>query len=97
MMYAPSRVKKVWDIAEDLGYKKHFLRERGSYIIDDHYYLNKIANIPTINIIHLDPESANGSFFDHWHTVNDNLESIDINTLKVVGTVVLNVVYREKG
>ncbi|MCK5079669.1 MAG: M28 family peptidase [Bacteroidales bacterium] len=97
MMYAPSRVKKVWDIAEDLGYKKYFPGERGSYITDDHYYLNKIANIPTINIIHLDPESANGSFFEHWHTVSDNLESIDINTLKVVGTVVLNVVYREKG
>ncbi len=97
MMYAPSRVKKVWDMAEELGYGKYFPRERGSYITDDHYYVNNIANIPTINIIHLDPKSVNGSFFDHWHTVNDNLESIDRSSLKIVGTVILNVVYREKG
>jgi len=97
MMYAPSRVKKVWDVAEDLGYAKHFLRERGSFITDDHYYINNIINIPTINIIHLDPESVNGSFFDHWHTVSDDLEHIDKEILQVIGTVVLNVVYREKG
>jgi len=97
MMYAPSRVKKVWDMADDLGYGKYFPDEKGSYITDDHYYVNRIINIPTINIIHLDPESSNGSFFDHWHTVKDNMEFIDKNTLQVVGTVVLNVVYREKG
>jgi hypothetical protein len=96
MMYAPSRVKKVWDIARKLGYAKNFLDEEGSYITDDHYYVNRIINIPTINIIHLDPESTNGSFFDHWHTVNDNIEFIDRNTLEIVGNVVLNVVYREK-
>jgi len=95
MMYAPSKVKKVWDMAESLGYEKHFVRERGGYITDDHYYINKIIDIPTINIIHLDTESANGSFFDHWHTVNDNLEHIDRNTLLIVGEVVMNVVYRE--
>ncbi len=97
MMYAPSRVKKVWDIAKKLGYEKNFLDKDGSYITDDHYYVNRIINIPTINIIHLDAESTNGSFFDHWHTVNDNMEFIDKTTLRIVGDVVLNVVYREKG
>lgn len=95
MTYAPARVRKVWGLAQDLGYGSYFPSERGSYITDDHYYINTIINIPTINIIHLDASSANGSFFDHWHTVNDNMEHIDKNTLKVVGTVVLNVVYRE--
>lgn len=97
MMYAPSKVKKVWDAADTMGYGDYFVAERGGYITDDHYFINKIINIPTINIIHLDPESANGSFFDHWHTVNDNLEHIDKATLQVVGEVMLNVIYYEKG
>jgi Zn-dependent M28 family amino/carboxypeptidase len=97
MMYAPSKVKKVWDIADDMGYGDYFVNERGGYITDDHYYINKISNIPTINIIHLDTESENGSFFQHWHTVNDNLEHIDKATLQVVGNVMMNVVYLEKG
>lgn len=97
MMYAPSKVKKVWDMAEELGYGKYFIRERGGYITDDHYFINKIINIPTINIIHLNPSSANGSFFKHWHTVNDNLENIDKDALNMVGDVVINIVYRERG
>ena len=97
MMYAPSRVKKVWNMAAELGYDIYFPEEYGSYITDDHYFVNTIANIPTINIIHLEKEADQGSFFKHWHTVSDNMEFIDKNTLKVVGMVVLNVVYREKG
>ncbi len=95
MMYAPTKVKKVWDMAEKLGYEKHFPREKGGYITDDHYYVNTIIDIPTINIIHLNPESINGSFFPHWHTLNDNLDHIDKNTLGIVGEVVLSVVFHE--
>lgn len=97
MMYAPSRVKKVWDLAAGLGYSGYFPEEYGGYITDDHYFINTIANIPTINIIHLEQEPGTSSFFEHWHTTSDNMEHIDRNTLKVVGTVVLNVIYREKG
>lgn len=97
MMYAPARVRKVWNLAADLGHGDYFVNETGGYITDDHYYINTIINIPTINIIHLDPASANGSFFDHWHTMNDNMDHIDKNTLGVVGKVVLHVVYNEKG
>jgi Zn-dependent M28 family amino/carboxypeptidase len=97
MMYAPSKVKKVWNVAARMGYDDYFVEERGGYITDDHYYVNKIINIPTINIIHLDNESVNGSFFDHWHTVNDSMEHIDKLTLNVVGRVVMEVVYYERG
>lgn len=96
MMYAPSRVKKVWDIAAGLGYESYFPQEYGSYITDDHYFVNTIANIPTINIIHLEDDPESGSFFKHWHTMNDTMEHIDKNTLTIVGKVVLHVVYREK-
>lgn len=97
MVYAPSKVKKVWSTANSMGYGDYFVNERGGYITDDHYFINTIINIPTINIIHLDSKSANGSFYDHWHTVDDNLEQIDKTSLYVVGDVLIEVIYSEKG
>jgi len=94
MYYAPDINKKVWDLAAKLGHGDRFVFEQGGYITDDHYFVNRIARIPTINIIHLDPNSTNGSFFEYWHTVKDDMESIDRNTLGIVGEVVMNVVYK---
>jgi len=94
MYYAPDIGKKVWEIAGRLGYGDRFVFDNGGYITDDHYFINRIARIPTINIIHLDQSSSNGSFFEHWHTINDNMDHIDTNTLKMVGDVVLNVVFK---
>lgn len=96
MYYAPGVLKKVWDTAKSLGYGEFFIYEQAGAIIDDHYYINTLIGIPTIDIIHLDPESSSSSFFEHWHTVNDNLDVIDKTTLKAVGQVVLSVVYQEK-
>lgn len=95
MQYAGFVVDKVWDIAAQLGYRSQFVNQRGIPVNDDHVFVNRYANIPTIDIIHQDSESANGSFFDHWHTVNDNLDSIDKTTLRIVGEVVATVVYNE--
>lgn len=86
---------KVWHKAHELGYGDYFPLKLGNPITDDHIPMNTIAKIPTIDIIHLEPDSENGSFFEHWHTINDNLEHIDPSTLKMVGTVVANVVYNE--
>ena len=94
MYYAPDIKKKVWDLAGKLGHGDRFVFEQGGYITDDHYFVNKIARIPTINIIHLDPNSSNGSFFEYWHTVKDNMETIDRNTLGIVGEVVMNVIFK---
>ena len=69
--------------------------EEGTSINDDHVYVNKFANIPSIDIIHLDPSTGNRSFFEHWHTINDNMEHIDKKSLKIVGNVVLDVIYHE--
>lgn len=93
LYYAPHIVKKVWTMASNLGYSQYFPQEQGGYITDDHYYVNKIAGIPTINIIHL--EKGNNSFFKHWHTINDNLDSVDPKSLDIVGTVLLNLIYSE--
>jgi hypothetical protein len=96
MYYASDKVEKVWGIADDIGYGDWFPDERGGYINDDHYFVNTIANIPAINIIHLDPNSSNGSFFEYWHTVEDTIDKIDPETLQVVGDVVLAVIFRER-
>jgi glutaminyl-peptide cyclotransferase len=94
MYYAPVITKKVWELAGRLGYGDYFVFEQGAHITDDHYFINRDARIPTINIIHLDPASPNRTFFEHWHTVNDNIDQIDPHTLSVVGNVVLSVIFK---
>lgn len=91
MMFAPAIVNDVWSTAKSLGYNNYFINSEEGSIIDDHYYVNKYAKIPTINIIHT--ENSRTGFFEHWHTVNDNIENISPFTLKVVGEVVLKHIY----
>lgn len=94
--YAPDKVKKVWDIAKGLGYQDYFRDEKGNYINDDHYFINELAKIPAIDIIHLDPNSSNGSFYEYWHTTGDTFDKIDKETLRIVGEVLTKVVFMEK-
>ncbi len=93
--YASFAMDLVWNYAHDLGYDDYFVNRQGGATTDDHYFVNTIAKIPSIDIIHLDRETTNGSFFEHWHTTNDNLENIDKTTLKMVGHVLMTVVYNE--
>ncbi len=88
-------VDLVWSTAADMGYRDIFIDEPGGQITDDHYFVNKYAKIPSIDIIHLDPNSKNRSFFDYWHTIDDKIEHIDKQTLQIVGDVLMNVVYNE--
>lgn len=83
--YAMGHLQTVWDMAKNLGYGKWFVARESGSIIDDHYYINSIARIPTIDII--DYASDRG-FPTVWHTVNDTPENIDKATLQMVGEVV---------
>jgi hypothetical protein len=94
MLYAPNIVRKVWEAGQQLDYGHMFLNEDGSYITDDHYYVNMIRNIPTINIIHQDNTTQHG-FFPQWHTLNDNIDIIDSYTLRAVGETIIKVIYSE--
>jgi len=85
----------VWSTAADIGYGKYFLNEDGAPINDDHVHVNRIAKIPSLNIIHLEPISGPQSFFEQWHTVDDNLENISRESLAIVGDVVLTVIFNE--
>ena len=92
--FAPSLSNDVWRIARDLGYSDYFTNELGHPINDDHIYVNTIANIPMIDIIHLE-NNEDSSFYPYWHTLKDNIEQIDSKTLGMVGDVVVNVIYRQ--
>jgi Zn-dependent M28 family amino/carboxypeptidase len=94
MHYAARIVAKVWSKAFKFGFKDYFLNTAGNRITDDHFYVNKIAKIPMIDIIHQDNTTGTG-FTSTWHTLQDNIDSIDKYTLFVVGTTVLAVVYGE--
>ncbi len=92
MEYAPSIVNKVWDQASALGYNQYFIHQTTGDITDDHFYVNKLGQIPMIDIIEY--ESGSG-FGNYWHTQNDNMQVIDKATLKAVGQTLLQVLYNE--
>jgi len=92
--YAGSVVNTVWSQAKSLGFGQYFKDEKGGAITDDHIYVNKIAGIPSIDIIHYNPHSGTG-FGSYWHTTHDTMDNVDKNTLNAVGTTLMHVVYME--
>ncbi len=91
MHFAPAVMRMVWRKARELGFTKYFIDRESDPIIDDHLYINRIAGIPMIDIIHYD--SSAGGFFDEWHTTGDTMDVIDVQTLAAVGQTVLAVIY----
>jgi len=92
--YANSTLQKVWKKAHKLGFTKHFIYQKSPQILDDHYYVNTLAAIPTIDIIEYSPLTKN-NFNKHWHTHGDDMNNINRNTLKAVGQTVIEVIYNE--
>jgi len=82
---APEVVRRVWDVADELGHGEYFPQERGPAVNDDHVVLNE-AGIRTIDIIDFD--------YPAWHTTEDTPDKVDAATLGAVGDVVLEVVRR---
>lgn len=93
MYFAPGIVDKVWNTASGLGYGSYFINSTTGMITDDHVYVNRLANIPCIVIIHYN--SVSSDFFDHHHRVTDNMEQIDPEVLRITGHVVMQVVFDE--
>lgn len=92
--FAADYVYLVWQTAQSLGYGKYFRNEKGGHITDDHYYINTILGVRTLDIIQYNTNSNSG-FGEYWHTHNDNMSVIDRNTLKAVGHTVIEVIYRQ--
>jgi hypothetical protein len=91
--FAPDVVNKVWSTAKNLGYSSYFTDDKTGSTTDDHLYVNTIAKIPCIDIVHMSP--VTGSYGEHHHTHKDTMDIIDKNTLKMVGQTVLEVLWQE--
>lgn len=90
--YAPAVVDKVWNTALGSGYGAYFVNADAEPVTDDHYFVNSLAKIPTIDIIN----KTNAGFGNHWHTPADNMDIIDKSVLKAVGQTLINVIYTEQ-
>lgn len=91
---APHVVNKVWANANAAGYSDIFINTSRGAVTDDHVHINA-ASIPCIDIIEC-ANPATGSFPPTWHTLDDDMKSIDRNSLRAVGQTVLNTIYNEK-
>jgi hypothetical protein len=88
LQLAPEVVRRVWDLAEDLGHGEYFEQEVGRAVTDDHVVLNE-AGIRTIDIIDFD--------YPYWHTPEDTPDKVAAATLGAVGDVLLAVIRRQGG
>lgn len=94
MKYASDIVRKVWDAAATVGYSSYFVREQSGYITDDHISVNQ-AGLKTIDVISHYPDCQASSFGPTWHTIYDDMQHLDINTLKAVGQTIIQVLFSE--
>ncbi len=92
--YCKPIVDKVWTLAKNMNLGARFPNQIGGAINDDHRPLIA-AGISTIDII----ESRNpqtGGFNPTWHTLQDNIDNIDAETLGDVGKLITQLIYSEK-
>ena len=68
----------------------YFINQDGSEMTDDHAPINKLAQIPCVDILHYDVQE--NEFFEYHHTTQDDIKQIDKNTLKAVGQTLLEVI-----
>lgn len=90
MRYASHIMDKIWTVADALGYGKVFVNQKTDPILDDHLYVNQMAGIPMVDIVQ---NNVGVSFFPHWHTLNDNMDHVDRNSLKMVADILLKTIY----
>jgi hypothetical protein len=87
----PQIMDKVWDMAHSLGYWE-FEDEQGSYVNDDHVILME-HGIPCIDIIDFNyPDRTHR----YWHTLQDTPDKCSAQSLKIIGDVMLELIYNEK-
>ncbi len=88
LQYAPSQQRTIWDAANSLGFS-NFTYAQTNPTIDDHLYINTIAGIPTVDIVHYDISKSGYAFWHHRQS--DTMQNIDAKTLKQVGQTILYV------
>ncbi len=87
--YAPTLTRDIWQIAHELGFGPFFPTTVGKHILDDHIPLND-AGLRTVDMIDFEYGPENSL----WHTPRDVPENTSPETLRMVGEVVAELVYR---
>jgi hypothetical protein len=93
MKFAPALVNELWAIGKEKGYDNLFLNKEGNSISDDHVIINRILEIPTIDIIRHSPSEEGAQFAPYWHTHQDNMSIISKETLNGIGSVLTELIY----
>lgn len=88
---APNAVRRVWEVAREVGMDSVFLARTGEALEGEHQLL-AAAGIPTVAII--DPE--HGRQNELWRTTDDAIDQVRRESLGAVGTVLSTLVYRER-
>ena len=91
--HASTIVDKVWQAAAAAGYGSNFINKEMGYVTDDHVPVNEKAGIPCVDIINHYPDCRQSSFGPTWHTVSDDMQHIDRNTLRAVGQTLVQLIY----
>ncbi len=86
--YLPWLVDYVWQTAQSMGFSE-FSDEFLGYVDDDHVPLLK-AGIPCIDIIDFEYPDQTNKF---WHTLQDTPDKCSPQSLGIVGSVLLQVIY----
>ena len=69
--YAKDLARSIWKTADRLGVRAFVARTRQMPIDDDHIPLNRIARIPTVDLIDFDYPRPGIGAPSYWHTEND--------------------------
>jgi glutaminyl-peptide cyclotransferase len=77
-------------VADKLGYRKYFSWNKFN-IIDDHTPFMQ-AGVPAIDLI--DFQYGQNNFY--WHTIQDTLDKMSPESLKIVGEIILKMIYTIK-
>lgn len=80
--------------AQRAGFGDRFPNDLGGAINDDHVHLLK-AGIPCIDIIEC-KNPTTGGFNPTWHTLSDNIDNIDPQTLNAVGQTITEFIFNRK-
>lgn len=84
---APEVVKRVWDVAQSLGYQKYFVPEMmPDPITDDHIPLLR-AGLRVIDVIDYE--------YPYHHRITDTMDKISAESLKIVGDIATALVTRQ--
>ena len=90
--YASSFVNEIWQAAARLGYGDLFINQGGGGVTDDHVFVNRMLQIPCVDIIDTRTDT-DGTFCPEWHTTHDTMDNISREALGKVGRVLVSLLW----